>query len=178
MLWVPIWQGSHHRLYLGADNITDTKACIGIWNPFLIIGCNPLSNDSVIALACEGVPLYIHEILLEPYDTYENLFHFQDDSSLLANQGDPGLFGVQITSHTLRCWLIHHSKGVSILFVGISHSRMLTSVFHSPWEWSTLSRNILPKTVACIGLSEESAMALSLLVLGSPKMGTRLFRLD
>lgn len=86
------YNNSSYLLYFGNDNSTNVnRSCVGIWYPFMITGYTPASNNTLLSLAFGIVPSSIQTLLLRPYDVYENLFNYQNDSLIPDSQGDPGL---------------------------------------------------------------------------------------
>ena len=83
---------SEHKLYLGSDSQYHNIACIGIWNPFMITGYTPPTDDAILSLAFGIVPLSVPQLLLRPFEVYNNLFNYQDDIAILSAQEDPELF--------------------------------------------------------------------------------------
>ena len=83
---------NNHSLYFGSDNSTYPKSCIEYGDAFMITNYTPPTNMTLFNLAFGAVPVTINKILLQPYNVYENLFELQNNTLILANQGDSGLF--------------------------------------------------------------------------------------
>ena len=79
-------------LHFGGDSPDYTVSCTSIWKPFMITHYSVPDDSTAISLAFGIVPLSTYNFTLQPYQVYQNLFHFADDTSVLQSSNDPGLF--------------------------------------------------------------------------------------